>query len=93
MQFPRPTHPTVPVLAKLKTVTGQLWTYVRDDQPFGGKDPPAAFFEYSRTRAGEHPQKHLADYVGIVQADAFAGYNALTPEVREQSARRGHSDP
>ena len=77
MQFPRPTHPTVPVLAKLKTVTGRLWTYVRDDKPFGGKDPPAAFFEYSRTRAGEHPQKHLADYVGIVQADAFAGYNAL----------------
>ena len=39
---------TVPVLAKLKTVSGRLWTYVRDDKPFGGKDPPAAFFEYSR---------------------------------------------
>jgi len=65
---------TVPVLAKLKTVTGRLWTYVRDDQPFGGKDPPAAFFEYSPTRAGEHPQKHLIDYVGIMQADAFAGF-------------------
>jgi len=68
---------TVPVLAKLKTVTGRLWTYVRDDRPFGGKDPPAAFFEYSRTRAGEYPQRHLADYAGIMQADAFAGYNAL----------------
>ena len=68
---------TVPVLAKLKTVTGRLWTYVRDDQPFGGKDPPAAFFEYSPTRAGEHPQKHLIGYVGIMQADAFAGYYAL----------------
>jgi transposase len=68
---------TVPVLAKLKTVTGRLWTYVRDDRPFGGRDPPAAFFEYSRTRAGEYPQRHLADYVGIMQADAFAGYNAL----------------
>ena len=67
----------MPVLAKLKTVTGRLWTYVRDDRPFGGKDPPAAFFEYSRTRAGEYPQRHLADYVGIMQADAFAGYNAL----------------
>src|SRR5580704_14197627 len=31
---------TVPVLAKLKTVTGRIWTYVRDDRPFGGKDPP-----------------------------------------------------
>ncbi len=68
---------TVPVLAKLKTVTGRLWTYVRDDRPFGGKDPPAAFFEYSRTRAGEYPQRHLSDYVGIMQADAFPGYNAL----------------
>jgi len=68
---------TVPVLAKLKTVAGRLWTYVRDDRPFGGKDPPAAFFEYSRTRAGEYPQRHLSDYVGIMQADGFAGYNAL----------------
>ncbi|MHC2463495.1 hypothetical protein ACVIHD_002507 [Bradyrhizobium embrapense] len=24
---------TVPVLAKLKTVTGRIWTYVRDDRP------------------------------------------------------------
>jgi len=48
---------TVQVLAKLKTVTGRLWTYVRDDRPFGGADPPAVFFEYARNRAGEHPQK------------------------------------
>ena len=25
---------TVKVLAKLKTVTGRIWTYVRDDRPF-----------------------------------------------------------
>src|SRR6202050_1142357 len=59
---------TVPVLAKMKTVTGRIWTYVRDDRPFGGKDPPAAVCRYSRTRAGEHPQEHLASYVGIMQA-------------------------
>src|SRR6266571_8236845 len=35
---------TVPVLAKGKTRTGRLWTYVRDDRPFGGKVPPAAVF-------------------------------------------------
>jgi transposase len=35
---------TVPVLAKLKTVTGRIWTYVRDDRPFSGKNPPAAMF-------------------------------------------------
>jgi transposase len=68
---------TVPVLAKGKTDTGRLWTYVRDDRPFGGQGPPAAMFYYSRDRRGEHPQAHLADYAGILQADAFSGYNKL----------------
>jgi transposase len=68
---------TVPVLAKGKTDTGRCWVYVRDDRPFGGPDPPAAMFYYSRDRAGEHPQRHLAGYAGIFQADAFGGYNKL----------------
>lgn len=51
--------------------------YVRDDRPFGGTDPPAALFYYSRNRAGEHPRSHLAGYVGLMQADAFDGYNQL----------------
>jgi transposase len=68
---------TVPVLAKGKTDTGRCWVYVRDDRPFGGPDPPAAMFYYSRDRAGEHAQAHLADYAGIFQADAFGGYNKL----------------
>ena len=68
---------TVPVLAKGKTHTGRCWVYVRDDRPFGGPDPPAAMFYYSRDRSGAHPQAHLADYAGILQADAFAGYNKL----------------
>ena len=73
---------TVPVLAKGKTVTGRLWTYVRDDRPFGGPrldgtGPPAAVYFYSRNREGEHPRRHLADYAGILQADAFGGFNAL----------------
>lgn len=50
---------TVPVLAKDKTRTGRLWTYVRDDRPFAGSDPPAAVFFYSRDRGGEHPEEHL----------------------------------
>jgi transposase len=68
---------TVPVLARGKTLTGRLWTYVRDDQPFGGPEPPAAVFYYSRDRRGEHPNKHLAGYAGILQADAYAGFNDL----------------
>jgi len=68
---------TVPVLAKSKTDTGRLWIYVRDDKPFGGAGPPAAIFHYSRDRRGEHPQAHLAGYAGILQADAYDGYNKL----------------
>src|SRR6202166_3977515 len=68
---------TVPVLASGKTDTGRCWIYVRDDRPFGGTGPPAAMFYYSRDRKGEHPQRHLARYVGILQADAYDGYNQL----------------
>jgi transposase len=68
---------TVPVLAKGKTITGRLWTYVRDDRPFAGPDPPAAIFYYSRNRNGEHPARHLAGYDGILQADAYAGFGDL----------------
>jgi transposase len=68
---------TVPVLAKGKTRTGRLWTYVRDDRPFGGPDPPAACFFYSRDRGGEHPAQHLSSYSGLMQADAYAGFNRL----------------
>src|SRR5260221_14392929 len=68
---------TVPVLAKGKTRTGRLWTYVRDDQPFGGPDPPAAAFFYSPDRSGKHPEEHLASYAGLMQADADAGFNRL----------------
>jgi transposase len=68
---------TVPVLAEGKTDTGRCWIYVRDDKPFGGVGPPAAMFYYSRDRRGEHPQAHLTGYTGILQADAYDGYNRL----------------
>jgi transposase len=68
---------TVPVLAKMKTRTGRLWTYVRDDRPFGGPSPPAAIFYYSSDREGVHPNRHLASYTGILQADAYGGYTDL----------------
>ena len=68
---------TVPILAKGKTATGRLWTYVRDDQPFGGSDPPAAVFFASRDRTGAHPEAHLAGFSGIMQADAYAGFAKL----------------
>ena len=68
---------TVPVLAKDKTVIGRVWAYVRDDWPLAGPDRPAALFFYSRNRNGEHPNRHLAGYTGILQADAYAGFGNL----------------
>jgi transposase len=68
---------TVPVLAKTKTRTGRIWTYVRDDRPFGGEAAPAAVFFYSPDRASIHPERHLSGYSGILQADAYAGFNKL----------------
>jgi hypothetical protein len=79
----------VPVLARHQTRLGRLWIYVPDDRPFVGSDPPAAVFFYSRDRAGEHPDAHLAFYAGILQADAYAGFNRLYVEgpVRARSPR------
>ena len=68
---------TVPLLAKGRTVVARVWTYVRDDRPFAGPAPPAAMFRYSRDRTAEHPRRHLASYQGILQADAYAGFNDL----------------
>jgi transposase len=68
---------TVPLLARYKTDIARMWTYVRDDRPFGGDPPPAALIYYSRDRRGEHARAHLAGYSGILQADNYAGYNAL----------------
>jgi len=67
---------TVPILAKGKTDTGRTWVYVRDDRPFGGTSPPAALFYASRDRSGDHLERHLKQFTGILQADAYAGYRS-----------------
>ena len=77
---------TIPILAKGKTDTGRIWTYVRDDRPFGGNAPPAALYYASRDRRQEHPERHLDGFTGILQADAYAGYNGLYDPVRPQGA-------
>lgn len=60
-----------------KTQTARVWAYLRDDRPFGGRDPPAVFYEFTPDRKGEHPQRRLRDFKGILQADAYAGFNPL----------------
>ncbi len=68
---------TVPLLAKGGTRTARLWTYLRDDRPFGGGAPPAALYYFSTDRRKEHPTRHLTGWTGILQADAYGGYNDL----------------
>jgi len=71
------------VLAKGKCAKATVWAYVRDDRPFGGSDPPAVLFHYSRNRKGEHPTRHLSDFAGVLQADAYSGFNPLLDPKRE----------
>ena len=90
---------TIRVLAKGKCTTGRIWTYVRDDRPFAGPAPPAAVYYASGDRRGEHPQKHLAVFGGILQADCYSGFEPLfdpkrkampiTPAFCLAHARRG----
>ncbi len=70
-----------------KAKTGRLWVYVRDDRPHRGSNgdasaPPAVWFQYSANRQGEHAARHLKGWRGILQADAFAGYNQLYEDGR-----------
>jgi transposase len=69
----------VPVLApgNGKTRTGRLWTYLRDDRPAGFSTAPAVWFAYSEDRKGEHPRRHLKDFKGALQADAYSGFHHL----------------
>ena len=78
----------VPVLApgNGKTKTGRLWTYVRDDRPAGDAAAPAVWFAYSPDRKGEHPEQHLRQFHGILQADAYAGFQQLYENGRIQEA-------
>ena len=78
----------VPVLdpGRGKTKTGRLWVYVRDDRPAGSKDAPGVVFRYAPDRRGERPAQHLKDFSGVLQADAYAGFNALYDSGRIREA-------
>ena len=78
----------VPVLApgNGKTKTGRLWTYVRDDRPAGDATPAAVWFAYTPDRKGEHPQAHLSNFTGTLQADGYAGFEQIYEAGRIQEA-------
>jgi len=69
---------TIPIQAKDKCTTGRIWTYVCDDRPYGGAAAPAAIYYASSDRRGEHPQKHLAGFGGILQSDCYNGFEPLS---------------
>src|SRR3984885_7616909 len=73
-----------------RTRTARLWTYVRDDRPFAGTDPPAVLYRYSPDRKGEHPRAHLRDFRGILQADGYAGYGGLYQRGVTEAACMAH---
>jgi len=67
-RFARRRHDGCRCWPKTRLSSAGYGPNVRDDRPFAGPDPPAALFFYSRNRSGEHPNRHLAGYAGILQA-------------------------
>ncbi len=78
----------IPVLTPGRgtTKTGRLWTYVRDERPAGGEVAPAVWFAFSPDRKGEHPEQHLEDFTGVLQADGYAGFSKLYQSGRVHEA-------
>ncbi len=73
-----------PVLdpGRRRTKTGYLWALSRDDRPWAGDDPPAAAYFYAPGRGGDHAERFLDGFSGILQVDGYAGYNRLTRKDR-----------
>jgi transposase len=59
------------------TQTARLWTYARDERPWGSAAPPAAWYRFSGDRKGQHPKDHLARFRGWMHADGYAGFEDL----------------
>ena len=70
---------TIKVLApgNGQTKTGRLWAVVRDERPWAGKAPPAAFYRYSRDRKAEHAEALLGSCRGFLHADGYSGWKNL----------------
>ena len=60
-----------------KTKTARLWAYARDERPWSGAAPPAAWYRFSTDRKAERPADHLATFKGWMHADGYAGFEEL----------------
>jgi transposase len=69
----------VPMLVpgKGKTAQARLWAYVVDDRASGAPGPALVWYKFTPDRSGMHPQAELKTFAGLLQADAYAGYEKL----------------
>jgi transposase len=76
---------TLPMLAPGlgRTRKAWLWTYARDDRPFGGTDPAMVAYRFEDSREAECPLRHLAGFSGLLQTDGYTAYNRLTHPARQ----------
>lgn len=71
------THAPLLDPGRRKTKTGYFWALARDDRPWGGEAPPGVAFSYAPGRSGQHAERTLQGFAGILQVDGYAGYNRL----------------
>lgn len=60
-----------------KTKTGYFLELARDERLWGGTAPPSVVFTYPPGRGGQHAERILQGFGGILQVDGYAGYNRL----------------
>ena len=69
----------LPVLdrTRRRTRTARLWCYAVDDRPWKGPTQPAVVYLYADDRRAEHVKEHLKRFHGVLQVDAYDGYDRL----------------
>jgi hypothetical protein len=60
-----------------KTAAARLRAYVAGERASGAAAPPLAWYPFPANRAGIHPRRELAGFAGILQVDAYCGFNGL----------------
>ena len=78
----RPCSPTTPRSrcsrpGRGRRRQGRAWAYVRDERPWKGEAPPAAWHRFSADRKAEHPKAHLTGFGGWMHSDGYAGFGKL----------------
>jgi transposase len=69
-----------------RTKTGYLWAVLRDDRGHGGADPPIVVYHYAPGRGGDHAERILEGFDGVLQVDGYAGYHRLARPERKGGA-------